>query len=169
MRQVQTQNNKSVNEALNQVLIDEEDYAGLRASIDAYDNFDNIALAQQLEKHELLEFRRISAYLYKGNNRWKQSVELCKKDKLYKDAMEYAAESRQPEIAEELLAYFLDNKLHDCFAASLCQMYDLLHPDVILEMAWKHKIMDFAMPYMIQVMRDYHSRVRAHICIYYHE
>lgn len=77
--------------------------------------------------------------------------------------MEYAAESRQPEIAEELLAYFLENKLHDCFAASLYQMYDLLHPDVILELAWKHKIMDFAMPYMIQVMRDYHSRV----CIIY--
>lgn len=65
LRQVQTQNNKSVNEALNQVLIDEEDYTGLRSSIDAYDNFDNITLAQQLEKHELLEFRRISAYLYR--------------------------------------------------------------------------------------------------------
>lgn len=57
---------------------------GLRASIDAYDNFDNITLAQRLEKHELIEFRRIAAYLYKGNNRWKQSVELCKKDRLYK-------------------------------------------------------------------------------------
>ncbi|VDK49477.1 unnamed protein product [Anisakis simplex] len=159
LRQVQTQNNKSLNEALNQMLIEEEDYAGLKASIDAYDNFDNIALAQQLEKHELLEFRRISAYLFKGNNRWKQSVELCKKDKLYKDAMEYAAESRQPEIAEELLSFFLDNKLYDCFAASLYQMYDLLHPDVILELAWKHKIMDFAMPYIIQVMRDYQTRI----------
>lgn len=84
LRQVQTQNNKSVNEALNQVLISEEDYNGLRVSIDAYDNFDNIALAQKLEKHSLIQFRRISAYLYKGNNRWKQSVELCKKDKLYK-------------------------------------------------------------------------------------
>lgn len=29
--------------------------------------------------------------------------------------------------------------------------YDLLRPDVILELAWKHKIMDFAMPYLIQV------------------
>lgn len=85
------------------------------------------------------------------------------KNLTFQDAMEYAAESRQPEIAEELLAYFLENKLHDCFAASLYQMYDLLHPDVILELAWKHKIMDFAMPYMIQVMRDYHSRV----CILY--
>lgn len=56
----------------------------LRTSIDAYDNFDNISLAQGLEKHDLIEFRRIAAYLFKGNNRWKQSVELCKKDKLYK-------------------------------------------------------------------------------------
>lgn len=57
---------------------------GLRASIDAYDNFDNIGLAQRLEKHQLIEFRRIAAYLYKGSNRWVQSVELCKKDHLYK-------------------------------------------------------------------------------------
>lgn len=59
-------------------------HQALRTSIDAYDNFDNISLAQGLEKHELIEFRRIAAYLFKGNNRWKQSVELCKKDKLYK-------------------------------------------------------------------------------------
>lgn len=81
---VQSNNNKSVNEALNQVLIEEEDYESLRKSIDTYDNFDTIALAQQLEKHELLEFRRIAAYLYMSNNRWAQSVGLCKKDKLFK-------------------------------------------------------------------------------------
>ena len=84
LRTVQTNNNKAVNEALNQVLIEEEDYEGLRKSIDSFENFDTIALAQQLEKHELLEFRRIAAYLYKSNNRWAQSVELCKKDKLYR-------------------------------------------------------------------------------------
>lgn len=75
---------QTVNEALNSLLIEEEDYQGVRASIEAYDNFDNIGLAQKLERHELLEFRRIAAFLYKGNNRWKQSVELCKKDRLYK-------------------------------------------------------------------------------------
>ncbi|CAB3402575.1 unnamed protein product [Caenorhabditis bovis] len=159
LRQVQPLNNKAINEALNQLLIDEEDHAGLRASIEAHDNFDNISLAQQLEKHPLVEFRRISAYLFKGNNRWKQSIELCKKDKLYKDAMEYAAESRNGELAEELLSFFLEEKLHDCFAASLYHCYDLLHPDVIMELAWKHKIMDYAMPYMIQVMRDYQTRL----------
>ena len=70
---------KAVNEALNGLLINEEDYNALKTSIDAFDNFDNIGLAQALEKHELIEFRRIAAYLYKGNNRWGQSVELCKK------------------------------------------------------------------------------------------
>ena len=84
LRSVQNINNKAINEALNNLLTEEEDYQGLRNSIDAYDNFDNISLALKLEKHELIEFRRIAAYLYKGNNRWKQGVELCKKDRLYK-------------------------------------------------------------------------------------
>lgn len=159
LRSVQSLNNKAINEALNNLLIEEEDYQGLRTSIDAFDNFDNIALAQKLEKHELIEFRRIAAYLYKGNNRWKQSVELCKKDRLFKDAMEYAAESKNADVAEELLAWFLEKGSHDCFAACLFQCYDLLHPDVILELAWRHNIMDFAMPYLIQVTREYTSKV----------
>ncbi|XP_033748693.1 clathrin heavy chain 1 isoform X2 [Pecten maximus] len=159
LRAVQKNNNKATNEALNNLLIEEEDYQGLRTSIDAYDNFDNITLAQRLEKHELIEFRRIAAYLYKGNNRWKQSVDLCKKDKLFKDAMCYAGESRNIDIAEDLIAWFLENQYHECFAACLFQCYDLLRPDVILELAWRHNIMDFAMPYMIQVVREYISKV----------
>ncbi|KAI1232992.1 hypothetical protein IHE44_0006182 [Lamprotornis superbus] len=161
LRSVQNHNNKGVNEALNNLLTEEEDFQGLRASIDAYDNFDNITLAQRLEKHELIEFRRIAAYLYKGNNRWKQSVELCKKDRLYKDAMQYAAESKDAELAEKLLQWFLEEGKQECFAACLFTCYDLLHPDVVLELAWRHNIMDFAMPYFIQVMREYLTKLRA--------
>lgn len=122
LRSVQNLNNPAINEALNNLHIEEEDHVSLRTSIESFNNFDNMLLAQRLEKHELIEFRRIGAFLYKGNNRWKQSVELCKKDKLYKDAMEYASESRQTDIAEELMTFFLENDLHDCFAASLYQM-----------------------------------------------
>ncbi|CAH1967948.1 unnamed protein product [Acanthoscelides obtectus] len=159
LRSVQNLNNKAINEALNSLLIEEEDFQGLRTSIDAFDNFDNIGLAQRLEKHELTEFRRIAAYLYKGNNRWKQSVELCKKDRLFRDAMEYTAESRNQELAEELLAWFLERNAYDCFAACLYQCYDLLRPDVILELSWKHNITDFAMPYFIQVTRELTTKV----------
>lgn len=159
LRSVQSLNNKAINEALNDLFIEEEDFTALRTSIDAFDNFDTIALAQRLEKHELIEFRRISAYLYKSNNRWKQSVELCKKDGLYKDAMEYAAESKQPEVAHDLLLWFLERKNNACFSAMLYQCYDLLRPDVVLELAWRHNIIDYAMPYMIQMMREYTTRI----------
>jgi hypothetical protein len=42
---------------------------------------------------------------------------------------------------------------------SSLQCYDLLRPDVILELAWKHRIMDLAMPYLIQVTRELTSKV----------
>ncbi|KAH9643507.1 hypothetical protein HF086_015655 [Spodoptera exigua] len=127
LRSVQSLNNKAVNEALNSLLIDEEDYQGLRTSIDAFDNFDTIALAQQLEKHELTEFRRIAAYLYK--------------------------------VAEELLNWFLERDNYECFSACLYQCYDLLKPDVVIELAWRHNIMDFAMPFLIQTVRELTTKV----------
>jgi len=69
----------------------------------------------------------IISFIILGNNRWKQSVELCKKDKLYKDAMEYAAESGKQEIAEELLGWFLERDAYDCFAACLFQVSNILY------------------------------------------
>ena len=40
-----------------------------------------IGLASRLEKHELLEMRRIAAQVYKKNLRWRKAVELAKADK----------------------------------------------------------------------------------------
>ena len=75
------------------------------------------------------------------------------------DAMQYASESKDTELAEELLAWFLQEDKKECFAACLFTCYDLLRPDVVLETAWRHNIMDFSMPYFIQVMREYLSKV----------
>ena len=49
---VQSQNNKIVNNAINDLLIEEEDYKTLRDSVENYDNYDPLELAQRLEKHE---------------------------------------------------------------------------------------------------------------------
>ncbi|THD27284.1 Clathrin heavy chain [Fasciola hepatica] len=152
-------NNKAVNEALNDLLIEEEDYQALRQSIEAHTNFDHIALAQQLERHELIEFRRLAALLFKGSSRWSQSIELCKRDKLYTDAMQYASDSRNPETAEELVRWFLAENLPDCFAACLYRCYDLLRPDVVLELAWRNGLIDMAMPFIIQTMRELTTKV----------
>jgi clathrin heavy chain len=154
-------NNQAVNEAYNALLIEEADHETLRDSIDRYNNFDNIALAQRLEKHELLEFRRIAAYLFKKNKRWAQSVALSKNDKLYKDAMETVGDSRDTVVAEELLTYFVEHDNRECFAALLFTCYDLIRPDVVMELAWRHNLMDFAMPFMIQVMREFSTKIDA--------
>jgi len=156
---VQEKNITAVNEALNELYVEEEDYESLRNSINSYDNFDNMRLAGELEKHELLELRRVAAFLYKKNQKWAQSVELSKKDKLYKDAIETAAESKKADVAEGLLEYFVKENLKECFSASLYTCYDSIRPDVVLEFAWRYKMVDFAFPYLIQVLREYTTKV----------
>ncbi|KAG1858188.1 hypothetical protein F4604DRAFT_1931215 [Suillus subluteus] len=69
-RAQQLLNVETVNDAYNDLLIEEEDYETLQNSIDSFDNFDNIGLAWRLEQHGLLEFRRLVAHLYKTNSSW---------------------------------------------------------------------------------------------------
>ena len=80
--------------------------------------------------------------------------------------MQYASESRNTETAEGLIAWFLEIGKPECFASCLYSCYDLLRPDVIMELAWRHNIMDYAMPYLIQVTREYLTKVMF-VCIYH--
>lgn len=102
---VQSQNKRAVNDAINDLLIEEEDYKQLRDSVNSFDNFEAVALAQRLEKHDLIFFRQIAANIYRKNKRWDKSIALSKQDKLYKDAIETAAISGKTEVVEELLRY----------------------------------------------------------------
>ena len=74
--------------------------------------------------------------------------------------MQFACESRDTEIAEGLIGWFLEIEKPECFATCLYTCYDLLRPDVILELAWRHNIMDFAMPYIIQILKEYIGKAR---------
>merc|ERR1711971_1105372 len=126
------------NEAVNELLVQEENFNQLRESIADYDAFDQIALAQQLQKHELLEFRRIAAHLYRTNKRYTTSITLSKQDGLWQDAMETAALSREKPLAEELSRFFVENIKKDacpksCFAACLFTCFELIRPDVVLD------------------------------------
>ena len=156
---IQNVNNASVNEAVNELAIQELDYAALRESIEAYDAFDALELAVTCEKHQLLEFRRIAAVLYKNNNRYDQSLEVSKADNMYQDAMVTVADSGDSDLAENLLRFFVAEGKHECFAAALFTCYDLVKPDVVLELAWRNRIMDFMMPYMVSVVKDYSAKV----------
>ncbi|CAA7034401.1 unnamed protein product [Microthlaspi erraticum] len=89
---------------LNEIYAEEEDYDRLRESIDLHDSFDQIGLAQKIEKH--------SAYIYKKAGRWKQSIALSKKD-MYKDCMETASQSGDHDLAEQLLVYFIEQFIRE--------------------------------------------------------
>ena len=102
---VQTQNKRTVNNAINDLLIEEEDYKTLKDSVENYDNYDAVELAQRLEKHDLVFFRQIAAQIYRKNKRWDKSIALSKQDKLFKDAIETSAMSGKRDIVEDLLRY----------------------------------------------------------------
>ncbi|KAG5544935.1 hypothetical protein RHGRI_017408 [Rhododendron griersonianum] len=110
---VQSNNVTTVNDALNEMYVDDKKKRcmwrkktdRLRESIDLHDSFNQIGLAQKIEKHDLLEMRCVAAYIYKKVGRWKQSTALSKKDNLYKDAMETASQSGDLELAEGLLTH----------------------------------------------------------------
>jgi clathrin heavy chain len=165
LESVQSKDVREVNNTLNDLYIEEEDFESLKASVTKYQNFDSIGLAKRLETNELIEFKRIASHLYKLNKKWKQSIDLSKSYKLYQDAMETAAESKDPALAEDLLRFFVEPsnniKSPHCFAACLYACYDLLKPDVVLELAWRYKITDFAFPYMIQFVRDTTNKLDA--------
>jgi len=156
---VQRENVAAVNEAINGLYLQEENFKGLRESIDQFDQYDQIALAQATENHELVEFRRISSYIYKLNKRWERSIEISKKDKLWQDAMETASDSKLNTLADDLLNFFVTQGLKECVGAMLYACYELLRPDVVLEVAWRFGLQSFAMPYMIQTFRDYNDKL----------
>lgn len=50
---VQSNNVSAVNEALNELYVEEEDYERLRESVDMHDNFDQIGLAQKVKRNQI--------------------------------------------------------------------------------------------------------------------
>lgn len=120
---VQQTNTKEINEALNELYLDIEDYDSLRESIEKYPNIDSYNLAKATESHALLEFRRIAALLYRKNGKFEQSINLSKKDEIYRDAIETAQESDNQKIVEELLKFFVEKKEKEFFAATLYTCY----------------------------------------------
>jgi clathrin heavy chain len=156
---VQDSNVPDVNDALNNVLIAEEAVEELKTSVESYNNFDQFALGRRLEKHPLLELRRLASSLFRRNGKYEQAIALSKKDKMYKDAVEAVASSSDPELTEELATFFLENKLGEAFVAILYTCFEFFRPDLALELAWRHGVMDHAMPFMIQTMKEVGQRL----------
>ena len=68
-------------------------------------------------------------------------------------------ESKNGEIAENLLRYFVSISDKECFAACLYTCYELIEPDVVIELAWRNGLMEFAFPFLIQSLREIKSEL----------
>ncbi|KAA8492928.1 Clathrin heavy chain 1 [Porphyridium purpureum] len=153
------QNIPEVNEALNEVLLLEENVEMLKESIKSHVHFDQLKFARKLEHAQAIEYRRISATLYTMNKKFEQAVEVSKRDKLWKDAIESASVSKDPELVDFLSRFFLDNDLREGFSATLLACYEFYPPAAALEYAWMYNVMDFAMPFFVQTMDEMFNRV----------
>ncbi|RXK35208.1 clathrin heavy chain [Tremella mesenterica] len=150
-----------VNEAYNDLLIEEEDHVTLRSSLETHDQYDAIKLAKRLETHDLLEFRRIAALLYRLNHMYEESLGLSKADRLWRDCLETAASSKDTAVAEELAGYFVSIGNKDGFAAALFVCFELVRPDFVEEMSWRFGLSDYSKPYILQLQRDQVTKIAA--------
>lgn len=73
--------------------------------------------------------------------------------------MESVAESKDPSLAEDLMRFLMGMEDRELFAAMLYTCYELVKPDVALEVAWRFGLMEYVMPYFIQFTKDLSSRV----------
>ncbi|ESS68039.1 clathrin heavy chain [Trypanosoma cruzi Dm28c] len=158
LESAQERNSRRVNEAINKLYMEEEDFTALRDSVERFDNFDSAELSAELEKMELFEFRKIALFLHRRNKRFTHAIAVAKENKLYQDAIETAAESANPQIVEDLLDFFVVDH-PECFVACLYTCYDYLTPQVVMEKAWLNKRTDLAMPYFIQVIQEYTTKL----------
>jgi len=94
------------------------------------------------------------------NKRYTQSIQISKDDKMYKDVIETAAESKEEDVVNDMLEFFVDAGDKECFCAGLFTCFELISPDKALELAWRHNLMDMAMPFMIQYLRLAHLKTK---------
>ena len=73
---------------------------------------------------------------------------------------ETAALSKNVDVCEAQLRFFVEQKLPECFAACLVTAYDFIRPDVALEVAWTAGWTDMVMPFLIQTLREYIPKIK---------
>lgn len=144
----------AVSAALNELLLEEEDLEGLKGSLAKSDKFDTATLARRLAGHELVEFRKLAAQLYRKDRLWKEALELLLREGLLRDAIVLAAESKERHIAEELVRTLATAHQPVLFLGCCYACADVLPTDVVLECAWRNGWLDIVMPIVCQTIRN---------------
>ena len=160
LAQAQTNNLQAVNDAVNELCIEEEDYEALRNSIDLYDNFDQISWRCGASRTSSSSFAESP-----GTSTRKQALEA---ERGAREAGR-AVQGRDGGVralggqraAEALLKYFIDESNKECLrrlytATTCCSSVPCSSCAVDARLDGAK-----SMPYMIQFMREYSGKVDA--------
>lgn len=161
LRSVQAQNNQAVNDALNSLYLESFNISALQQSITQFDSIDSLSLARNIEGLENAEFRKISMLIYRKNQKHQEAVQICLSEGLFKEAVEAAAESKDQKLVHALLKRFAKDRRGEWFTIACYYCYDLLKPDIVMELAWTYDLKDFGMPYFIQLCSDLSSNLES--------
>jgi clathrin heavy chain len=159
LKGVQSQNVQSVNDALNRIYFEVQDYEALRKSILNFDQFNAMSLADKIQDSDHPEFRRISSLIFRKNKVYEKSIQISLQDKYYRDAIETSQESGNKALVNKLLLFFAQQGLREYFSVCTYTCFELLDPDYVLELSWRYGLTEFAMPFMIQMVKDMSARV----------
>lgn len=155
-------NNEPVNNLLISLYLQSYNDEGLRRLISATAAFDTEALLERLTaEDQTAEMRKLAVCLYARLGRYDEGIQFGLRHEFYEDAAECAANSGNPEQAESLLRLVCSPEFptpsirKEVFAVVLIRCGSCLRSDVVLELAWSHRMLDFVMPYLIATMRRY--------------
>lgn len=99
--------------------------------------------------------RRCAVYLFSATKKFEDGIEYAITNKFYDEASTCAAASEDGNKCEQLLRLICGDEFPDkmirkeIFTVAVSRCGDRARPDVVLELAWRFNMIDFAMPYLI--------------------
>jgi clathrin heavy chain len=58
-------------------------------------------------------------------------------------------ESKKTDLVEDLLRFFVAQGEKEMFTCCLFTCYDLIRPDIAMELSWRFGLLEYAMPFFI--------------------
>ncbi|CAL6082010.1 Clathrin_heavy chain [Hexamita inflata] len=156
-----------INNELVNIYIQQRDEKALVELIKKTTQFDTYATLDRLvDEKQTQALRRTAVPVYAALKRFDEGIEYAVKNRFYDEASACAAASEDGVKCEQLLKLICSKEFPDqqirkeIFAVAVARCGDMARPDVILELAWRLNMMDFAMPYMIGQLRSMGERIK---------
>lgn len=155
-----------INNSLVQIYIKQKDADALIALVKKTITFDTYqTLDVLISEKQTPIMRRAAVTLYAALKKFDEGVEYAIKNRFYDEASSCAAASENGEKCENMLRMicskeFPDEKIRkEIFTVAVSRFDKMVRADVVLELAWRFNMIDFAMPYLIGHMRAQSEKI----------